>query len=360
MSVDPIRSLLLPNKEHPYGDSLQESLEMRGVITLKCNAGWGFEMHKNLEMVFGLEPDILHLQWPESLCRAEAGDDLEMILRQTEDMFSEIDARSIPIVWTMHNLRPHLIFDLEFQTRLYDLFAAHARGVIHHSHCGMKLARRTYEYSVSACHTVIRHGYFTSGTECDLSQYEARKKLNLPVDGVIYLFCGTFRRDKNIDTLVRGIGDNEPDSSRMLVMVGQPREDAASLYPDLDLDYGNIRWPGRLSFEELSIYVRASDAFVSAHGDKHLTSAGPHLSQSYLKSQISLYSDYNNEILGESAFYFEKESDVVESLRRCLSSVTPDMLGRASARLEEQRKEYHWDVIGGNTRSFYEDLLDAG
>ena len=359
MSLDPIRSLLLPNREHPYGDTLQNSLKKSGVIPLKCDAGWGFELHKNLDTIFDLRPDILHLQWPESLCRAEPGDDLDSLLGSIRGALSEIKKRGIYIAWTMHNLRPHHIFDLRFQTKLYEHFAACASGVIHHSHCGMRVARRGYVYAENAMHTVIRHGYFTEGTECDLSQNEARESLGLPRESAIYLFCGAFRKDKSIDVLVRAFRDIKPDAPQTLVMVGQPKEDASSLYPDIDLDHANILWPGRLPFEELSVYVKASDAFVGAHGDRHLTSAGPHLSQSYLKSQICLFSEYTNEVLGDTAFYFEKGNDAVENLKDRLASVTPEMLNRASDRLEQRREEYHWDVIGRNTRSFYEGLLDV-
>ncbi len=357
--VSVIRSLLLPNKEHPYGDSLQESLEKSGVTALKYDAGWGFELHKNLEVIYDLNPDILHLQWPESLCRTEEGDNLDMLEKQIREALTQIRQKGIPIVWTMHNLRPHLTFNSEFQTKIYEHFAACADGVIHHSHCGMHEVLKTYAFRKDTKHTVLRHGYFNQGTECHLSQEDARQKLGLPTAASIYLFCGAFRKDKNIDMLVQALGDNDPDASNMLVMVGQGKEIASSLYPECNLDYLNILWPGRLPFDELSEYVKAADAFVSAHGDMHLTSASPHLSQSYLKSQISLFSEYNREVLGEAAFYFEKGTDFAESLRNRLASITPLMLQNASHQLEEQRKEYHWDVIGRKTKSFYEDLLNV-
>jgi beta-1,4-mannosyltransferase len=359
MSVDSIRSLMLPNKEHPYGDSLQNSLDRCGVTPLKCDAGWGFELHKNLSLVRDSSPDILHLQWPESLCRAEKGDDLEGLEKEIGDALSEIAQWGIPIVWTMHNLRPHDLFDIEFQTRMYEHFAARANGVIHHSHWGMKTALETYGFSDKAKHAILRHGYFTIGTECHLSQADARQQLGLPMGKSIYLFCGGFRKDKNIDILVQALGDTRPDAANLLVMVGQEQKDAASLHPGCNLDYPNVLWPGRLSFDDLAVYSRAVDAFVSAHGDKHLTSAGPHLSQSYLKPQVCLFSEYTKEVLGDGGFYFENGRDSGESLRNRLEPITPRDLQTASQLIEQQRGEYHWDSIGKKTKSFYEEILNA-
>ena len=115
----------------------------------------------------------------------------------------------------------------------------------------------------------------------------------------------------------------------------------------------------KVSFEELSVYVKASDALVTAHGDKHLTSAGPHLSQSYLKPQVCLSSDYNREVLGDSGFYFDMGENAAENLRTRVASITPEMLEDAARKLAERRDEYRWEVIGRETKAFYEEILDA-
>ncbi|MBT3272537.1 MAG: glycosyltransferase [Spirochaetales bacterium] len=357
MSENAIRTLLLPNKEHPYGNSLQDSLAKCGVIPLKCDAGWGFEFHKNLDVIHDLNPDILHLQWPESLCMAQESDDLKALLDDTGAAFSELRKMGTPIVWTMHNLRPHIIFKSEFQTALYELYASNANGVIHHSRCGMDQVLQTYIFSDNTKHAIVRHGYFTAGTESDVSQEAARVRLDLPADSMIYLFCGAFRKDKNIDILVQAMGDRGPKAPYMLVMVGQEQAVAASLYPGHNFDYPNVLWPGRLSFEDLTMYVKAVDSLVFAHGDKHLTSAGPHLSQTYLKPQVCLFSEYNKEVLGDSAFYFQKGDDITGNLRNCLAGITAEMLKNSAKPLEKQREEYHWHSIGAKTKSFYEDLL---
>jgi hypothetical protein len=164
---------MLPNKEHPYGDNLQESLARHGGAPLKCDAGWGFELHKNIDLVQGLAPDILHLQRPESLCRGQESESLKELEEEIVSALGEIRRMNIPVVRTMHNLIPHIIFDIGFQTRLYEYYAGLADGVIHHSHCGMRTVLNTYTFRESTKHVMIRHGFFTKGTECDLSQSAA-------------------------------------------------------------------------------------------------------------------------------------------------------------------------------------------
>jgi hypothetical protein len=263
----------------------------------------------------------------------------------------------IPIVWTIHNLKPHIIFNPGFQARLYQRFADSADGVIHHSRCGMRTVLKSYNFRESTKHAMIRHGYFTKDTECDLSRGAAREKIVLPPEKHIYLYCGAFRRDKNIDILTCAFGEAGADPSHMLVMVGDDREAAAALYPDCNVDSPNILWPGRLSFQELSIYARAADALISAHGDKHLTSAGPHLSQTYLKPLICPSSDYNHEVLGENGFYFEGGTKAPENLRCLLDGITPEILQSTAGSIERQRVEYQWSEIGKKTKVLYEELL---
>lgn len=359
MSARSITTLLLPNQGHPYGNALQQSLQKAGVMCLKCDAGWGFDLAGNIQIIAALKPDILHLQWPESLCTTRRDDDLKQALQNLDQAFSEIRQNGVRIVWTVHNLRPHIIFDIDFQSRIYQIFAKHAEGVIHHSHCGKLKVTQAYSFPHAKKHATLRHGYFTQGLNCQLSQGHARLQLGLPQGRRIFLFCGAFRRDKNIDVLVRALGDSRPDAGDCLIMAGQEKEVAAALYPELDFEYPNIIWPGHLSFADLAVYAKAADAFVFAHGDKHLTSGGPHLSQSHLKTQICPYSDYTQEVLGESAFYYDKGDNFRASLRHRLDEVTPVMLHKASERLQEQRSEYHWDVIGRKTKAFYQELLNV-
>jgi glycosyltransferase involved in cell wall biosynthesis len=203
---------------------------------------------------------------------------------------------------------------------------------------------------------VIRHGYFDTGPECPETTGSAREKLGLPQDRLIYVFCGAFRHDKRIDSLVAALGDDSRQVAHHLVMVGDGLARASELHPDARLDFANVHWAGHLTFEELSLVVRAADGFVSAHGDEHLTSAGPHLSQSYRTSQVCLDSAYNREVLGDCAFYFEREPHLVESLRSRIRTVTREMLRDAGLRLGDNLDEYEWSTIARCTADLYKDI----
>jgi len=351
-----IRTLLLPNWGHQYGSALQQALAEADVVTLACDAGWGFSLHEKIDMVLALRPDVLHLQWPEALCEVREGDDLAAIAERMRTALARVRDARIPVVWTMHNLEPHRL-KFPFYTELYGLFASHASGVIHHSESGRRRAVSAYSYAGSAKHAVIRHGYFDPGPECPLSRSEARASLGISAEASVYLFCGAFRRDKNLDVLVWAFAGEDP-GSRILLMAGDDRKAAAALHPGLSLDAPNIRWPGHLSRTDLAVHVRAADAFVCVHGDEHLTSAGPHLCQSYGMTQICLESEYTREVLGGNAFYFTREGDIVANLRERLASVSPGELRSASERIIATRNEYRWERIGRQTSALYEEILD--
>ena len=67
--------------------------------------------------------------------------------------------RSIPVVWTAHNLTPHEKRP-EVYDAIYQLWAETADGVIHHSASGRRAMERRYRFRPDALHAVIPHGHF--------------------------------------------------------------------------------------------------------------------------------------------------------------------------------------------------------
>jgi len=95
--------------------------------------------------------DLFHLHWPEYLA---FDDDATH-----EAIIAELDGRSIPIVWTAHNLTPHAKNAAAFDP-IYSRWARAAAAVIHHSHWGERRMRARYRFRASTEHIVLPHGHF--------------------------------------------------------------------------------------------------------------------------------------------------------------------------------------------------------
>ena len=94
--------------------------------------------------------DIFHLHWPELLLPP----DLTIHLRLIE----RLEDAGVKIVWTQHNLLPHVSHP-EWPA-IYASWADAADGVIHHSEWGMARALEFREFRPNAVHRVIRHGHW--------------------------------------------------------------------------------------------------------------------------------------------------------------------------------------------------------
>ena len=175
----------------------------------------------------------------------------------------------------------------------------------------------------------------------------------------VYLWFGGIRRAKKLEVLIDAIG-RRADRRELLLLAGHGVEEYVREIRSLAREVNNIRLltvEGTIPPEDLLVYARACDLFVFCHGDDHLTSGGPHLSQAYLRPQVVVSAPYMRETLGEGGIYIEQGADEVENLMRTLDRVTPEMLEEKTRIIEIGRADYAWDRIGQATADFYAQLL---
>ena len=138
--VTPKLRVLTNARRHHYHRSLYDPLADRVVEG---------QLNLNRDKAFG-RWDLFHLHWPEWLF----GTDLDAHRR----FLALLEASGLRIVWTQHNLVPH---DRDpAHVAAYELWAAAADGVIHHSEWGMGQVRERYRFRSDAIHRVIPHGHF--------------------------------------------------------------------------------------------------------------------------------------------------------------------------------------------------------
>ena len=95
--------------------------------------------------------DLFHLHWPEWLTFKE--------IAAHESIIAALAGRHIPIVWTSHNLTPH-VKDPALFDPIYSMWARSVSAVIHHSHWGESKMRARYQFGANTEHVMIPHGHF--------------------------------------------------------------------------------------------------------------------------------------------------------------------------------------------------------
>lgn len=355
--MKPIRSVFVPSS-HVYFDYLTETMRDTGIEFRHVEVDWGFYLPNLTDELIELRPDIVHLHWPEAMMTRDGvrGDTGEVVL----DVFlalRKLQRAGIRLVWTMHNLVPHERESPDAEEAVYRLFAAVVDGVSHHSHWGKAKALETYAYR--GVHAIVRHGYRPESARLMPSRTDARKALDIPHDLRVYLWFGGIRAGKRLEVLVEAMKRRDDPSELLLLPTrGDPqhveeiRSQAAGARTIRLLEHERF-----VPDETLRLYAAACDLLVFCHGDRHLTSGGPHLSQDFLRPQITLESPYAREVLGDGGIYVPNKGDRVKNLCRAMDSITPDLLEEKTRLIKAGRKAFAWRKSGLATAKLYRKVL---
>lgn len=367
----------LPNS-HIYHQHLIRALLAVNVDVDLTIRGWGTYLPDVLADILAAQPDVVHLHWPEALCRQAAQGLFRRAIRrtylhsvrmdeewgrwtiETAGMLEQIHAAGIKIVWTLHNLTPHesrghaaTAYEL-----LYQQFARFSDGAIHHSRWGEAIARQRLAFPVSCRHAVVPFGYFPDEAPEALSKAAARQSLGLPVSTLLLLTVGSVGPRKHLDLLVDAIRDIEEIPCQLIVAGACPAE-TARLFTERGK--GRVRFAGALSQADLSRLARAADYAVFAPDPGQLTTGAPHVSESFLLPEISAEHPYAREVLGDAAIYFPPTAvDLRNALKQACHRLVsdPDSYDAMKSTLAEQRAAHGWDAAARQTAVLYHSVLE--
>ena len=145
-------------------------------------------------------PDILHIQWPETLYRGDYS-----LLGNTYDAISErikwYKKNGSSIVYTVHNIEPHESNNREFDLKLYTLIIENSDLIIHHGPKSIELMREKYPIITSKKNIICNHGDYRIQIINNISKEKAREVLSLPKDKFILLYFGSIRPYKGFEFL---------------------------------------------------------------------------------------------------------------------------------------------------------------
>ena len=182
--------------KNPYLYLLLRELEKHNQVT-KVTYGYGW-------LNEGLQPDIVHLHWPELLVKSSLTD-MSRVDLLTADHFSDklkslksLKKRGAKIVVTIHNERPHKENDERFGDFYKDVYQL-ADGFIHMGKSSEKLTMQQFrDQTVDKQSSIIPHGnydYFPS----DMDRDQCRELLSLEHHQKLILVFGAIRSEKELN-----------------------------------------------------------------------------------------------------------------------------------------------------------------
>lgn len=341
-----IKSLLISGR-CPYNHHQCASLRDLGVDAV-IYENWGIHLPHHLDAILAAEPQIVHLQWPESVTSLKDLSE-EQILDDFAVALPRLRESGAKLFWQMHNLLPHDRSRAAFWSKLYQLFADHCDVCCHHSEWGRGQVLATYNFP-HARHAILRHGYFHRDVFPAVKKAEARERLGLPATATIYLNVGSLRPDKHIAELL----DSFEGRKEWLVLAGMDSGEYGQAQAARGESMSNVVvHRGFIDDDKVSLLANSADAFLFMQGQNHLTSGAPHLSQMHLLPQITLDYPYAREVLGEDAVYIQAGGDSFAQLADQLDNLDPSQLSHMADNIRKTRAPWHWPTIGRVTKNEY-------
>lgn len=301
--------------------------------------------------------EILHLHWITPYLKGETW--LMRLVYSCKLLLDLwlIHRRGIKIVWTVHN---HLAHNCQFprlELLLRQQLANLADQIIVHNHSSMNYLYRSWnldQEKYRAKFTIIPHGHYRHLYQPAVEQAVARKQLNLPGDGYIYLNLGMIRPYKGIENLLQVWQLNQnifPNHN--LLIVGKPLEEVygAKISALVEQNSKVIFRPDYIPSEQMHLYFSAADVVVLPF-KSILTSGSLILAMSFKKPIIAPRQGGIPETLLSADSLLYDSSDREGLLNSLKSSTQIDLeqlshqVGRASDRLD-------WDKIAEATAKLY-------
>ncbi len=322
-----VRSVI---KGHPYDEGLYPTLRGR-LVEL---GAWGLDEPYLSDL---REIDVLHMHWPEWFTGVDPD--------WTAAVIDRIVASETPIVWTQHNLEPHM-FKTHAARDCYGQWARAAAAVIHHSEHGKAVALDTYTYGDDTEHVVIHHGHwgdryapFESTTRADVEAVEGWKPCGLRLAVV-----GAPRAEKRLRDVVDAVSSSARDDIQLVI-----RADDDTVVPDdprIIVDTEHIDDHRYLS------RMRAFDALVLPFAAEGMMTTGTAF-DAIGAGVAAITSDWG---------FFDETFDGgdirygwgAEALRDCIDSLSPDEIAQSSAAIRDLQPRFEWAAAADATFDLFE------
>ena len=348
-----MKVLFLPGSPNPYQRELAAAL---GRLSVQTEIG----VHKRFLPVLRAvaahgKPEILHLHWIDPLA---LGRTPVMTALKGLRLLGELTAlrlMGVRVVWTVHNLMDHDQRSPRLQMLINRSVAFLSNRIIVHSRSAKTIVERAFRTPESRL-SVVPHASFAETYAKHLSREDARRKLRLPEDALVYLHFGVLREYKGTRDLLDKFQELDLPRARLLI-AGRPANEEVATYIQR-VAAGDARIMANLCFvpeEDVHLYVSASDVVVMPYRES-LTSGVAMLAMGFGKPVIAPRTPVMEEVLAPGANLLYEREDGAGLAAAMLKAATSDLEAKGSKSLARAR-ELSWDEMATQTKTVYDMVL---
>jgi beta-1,4-mannosyltransferase len=300
--------------------------------------------------------DAIHLHWPEEQYREFGSGAVETRAASFLQRLDEHKRGGTKLIWTVHNIVPHEHVSSDLDAKIYQGVIDRSDLIVHHCARSVELLSTAYTVPSSIPTVVIPFGNY-AGYPDSIGRHEARDRLDIPQDAIVYLYFGAIRGYKGFDTLLRAY--RRARVKRKFLVVAGYYTGAGGLRGKLGtLRLSLVDWFDRrarldlkrIDDRDVQTYFRAADAVVLSHG-WGLNSGVAVLGMTFGKIVIGPDLGCISNVLRQGENLIYPTNDVAELVRAMERVPTLD-LAKAEATNARVAASWTWPGIG-------QTILDA-
>lgn len=348
-----MRVIFLPFfKKNPYQELLKAALEGQGVEVFAGQRHRLFSLWRALRS-HG-KPGVIHLHWqhPFLLASTRFRTMLKSSLFVLEVLL--VKAVGVKLVWTVHNLHAHEKIFQRSELFFGKLLAGLSNRLIVHSHSAVETVTAAFGQKKAGKISVIPHASFIGYYRSSLNRDQARQRLKIEPDRLVFLNFGIIRAYKGVEHLIESFkGWPYPDALLLLVGTFYTEEMAHTIRGQVQ-GCCNIKIVSQyVADDDLHIYFNAADAVVLPY-EHILASSVAVLAMSFARPVVAPALEFMQEIVGEGDnFLFDprQPQGLLDALKRvdgCRAE-----LAERGRRNYEHIKPLTWEAMARQTAAVY-------
>lgn len=343
-------------RENSYQRNLADSLLNQDVQIYFNSAGTGGGVSALIESVIkNWKIDVLHIHWTHPFITEK--NRVVAVFKSTFFISELILLKlfGVKIVWTMHNIMGH-DSKLKYLESLFNrVLSKISDKIIVHCPSSKNEIEKIYK-SVSI--DVINHGNYISQYQNSITNNEARKRLRIYDDEIVFLYFGQVRPYKGILELIDVFKKLKSEKIK-LVIAGKPDNNIKDEI--LRACVGDDQISTILEFipdNDVQIYMNAADIVVLPYKNI-LTSGVAMLAMSFGKPIIAPSIGCIPDILdkkGSFLFSTTDENSLFDQMQSVLK-VERETLKNMGIHNYELVKMFDWNGIGKRTYEIYKEIV---
>jgi beta-1,4-mannosyltransferase len=300
------------------------------------------------------QPDVIHFHWLGALITGSTW--IHTILKTFRSVVELMIIRilGISVVWTVHNLSSHDRMYPRWE-RFWRIFLSHAFVDHLTVHCNRasEAVREKYRLGVNTPITTIFHGHYINQYQRNSSRTQARERLGIEQNDIVYLFFGQIRPYKQVPYLIDIF--TAMDTNRLkLVVAGNPKSDPLEkkIQEKCQKEDEISTTLKFIPDSKVKIYFQAANIVVLPYRDI-FTSGSAILAFSFARPVIAPRLGCLRELVDDEENGFLYDPDETDGLKNSMQRALIPDLDLMGENGYEKIRQRNWRSIATRTREVY-------